>query len=85
MLNLGIPIEDMKDMNFGEAIEVLKSGGRVTRPSWNGKGMYLELQIPDERSDMGRPYIYMAHADGVLGPWNATQSDMLGEDWEQQH
>ena len=30
-------------MNFGEAIEALKAGQRVTRPSWNGRGMYLWL------------------------------------------
>ena len=69
-------------MNFGEAIEHLKSGGHATRPSWNGKGMYIALQIPDTHSKMRRPYIYMSHADGILGPWNATQSDMLAEDWE---
>jgi len=30
-------------MNFGEAIAVLKSGGRVAREGWNGKGMWLVL------------------------------------------
>lgn len=71
-----------KGLSFGEAVEVCKAGGRVTRPSWNGKGMYVELQRPDAHSKMLRPYLYMSHADGVLGPWNATQSDMLAEDWE---
>lgn len=28
---------------FGDAVEALKQGKRVTRPSWNGKGMYLWL------------------------------------------
>lgn len=28
-------------MNFGEALEALKSGEKVARKSWNGKGMYL--------------------------------------------
>jgi len=31
-------------MNFGQAIEVLKNGGKVCRKGWNGKGMYLALQ-----------------------------------------
>lgn len=30
-------------MNFGEAIEALKQGKRVTRKGWNGKNMYLWL------------------------------------------
>ncbi len=28
-------------MNFGNAIEALKSGDRVAREGWNGKGMFL--------------------------------------------
>lgn len=31
-------------MNIGEAVGVMKRGGRVTRPGWNGKGMYLAYQ-----------------------------------------
>lgn len=30
-------------VNFGEAIEALKQGKRVTRSGWNGKGMFLFL------------------------------------------
>lgn len=28
-------------MNFGQAIEALKQGKKVTRKGWNGKGMHL--------------------------------------------
>jgi len=28
-------------MNFGQAIEALKQGKKVTRTGWNGKGMFL--------------------------------------------
>ena len=28
-------------MNFGQALEQLKSGHRVSRGGWNGKGMWL--------------------------------------------
>jgi hypothetical protein len=31
------------NMNFGQAIEALKSGQVVARQGWNGKGMYLTL------------------------------------------
>jgi hypothetical protein len=31
-------------MNFGQAIEALKLGKKVTRSGWNGKGMFLWLK-----------------------------------------
>lgn len=77
-------------MNFGNAIELLKQGKRVKRKGWNGRGIFLELQTPDEYSKMTHPYIYIdttgletsnpnAPKDRV--PWLASQTDMLSEDW----
>lgn len=68
-------------MDFGQAIEALKEGKCVTRKGWNGKGMWLALQRPDEHSKMQQPYIYMHPTDGKLIPWLASQADMLSEDW----
>jgi hypothetical protein len=68
-------------MNFGEAIRALKEGLRVGRFGWNGKGMWLGLQVPDEHSKMTAPYIYLKTADDKLVPWVASQTDMLAEDW----
>lgn len=31
-------------LNFGQALEALKSGKQVARVGWNGKGMFLFLQ-----------------------------------------
>ena len=31
-------------MTFGDALEALKAGKKVTRAGWNGKGMYLWLK-----------------------------------------
>ncbi len=69
-------------MNFGQAIEHLKNGGKVQRSGWNGKGMYLELQSPDAESKMTLPYIFMFTADKNLVPWLASQTDILSEDWK---
>lgn len=69
-------------MNFGEAIAALKNDKRVARSGWNGKGMWLGLQKPDEHSKMQQPYIFMSPVDGKLIPWLASQTDMLAEDWE---
>jgi len=69
-------------MDFGDAIRALKDGKKVRRRNWNGEGMWLALQVPDEHSKMGLPYIYMSTVEGKLVPWLASQSDMLSEDWE---
>jgi hypothetical protein len=76
----------MKDVmngsfDFGKALEYLKNGKKVYRYGWNGKGMWLELQLPDENSKMSLPYIYMKTVDNKLVPWLASQTDMLAEDW----
>ncbi len=68
-------------MNFGQALELLKAGHRVSRLGWNGKGMWVELQRPTALSKMTLPYIYMKTADEQLVPWLASQTDLLAEDW----
>ena len=68
-------------MNFGDALSALKEGKRVSRTGWNGKGMWLELQVPDAHSKMTLPYIYMKTAQDDLVPWLASQTDVLAEDW----
>lgn len=37
-------MEKYFDLTFGEAIEALKEGRKVTRKGWNGKGMFLWLK-----------------------------------------
>ena len=68
-------------MNFGEALHELKCGRCMARSGWNGKGMWIELQRPDNTSFMTLPYIYMSTADGNLVPWLASQTDLLANDW----
>lgn len=45
-------------MNFGQAIEALKTGQRVCRSGWNGKGMWLILVAgtPQAQLREGTPY-----------------------------
>ena len=66
---------------IGWAVEQLLNGKRVSRPGWNGKGMCLELQVPEARSKMTLPYISMKTADDNLVPWVASQTDILAVDW----
>lgn len=75
------------EMNLGHAILCLQQGKRVSRSGWNGKGLWLELQLPDENSKMTLPYIYLnypndsEHTPGALVPWLASQTDALATDW----
>lgn len=71
----------MMNENFGEAIRRLEVGCKVAREGWNGKGMWLALQVPDAHSKMSRPYIYMRTVNNELVPWVASQSDILAKDW----
>ena len=77
--------------DFGVALKKLKEGKKCRRSGWNGKGIFIELQRPDEHSKMTHPYIFIdttglqtdnpdAPKDRV--PWLASQTDMLAEDWE---
>jgi hypothetical protein len=75
-------------MDFGDALRRLKMGHKVIRKGWNGKGMWLSLQCPDEWSMNTLPYIYIeypaghpSYPNGSRVPWLASQTDMLGDDW----
>ncbi len=35
-------------VSFGSAITALKQGKRVTRQGWNGKGLFVFMQVPSE-------------------------------------
>ena len=94
-----------KLMTFGQAIEALKAGKKVSRKGWNGKGMFLWLKqgvtiksdwchdpmlkrLVDENGGeiLGLPTICMYTHDStgrkaILTGWNASQSDMMMEDW----
>lgn len=68
--------------NIGWAVAYLQQGKRIVRAGWNGKNMYLELQVPDANSKMTLPYVYMCTVQGALVPWLCSQTDLLATDWE---
>lgn len=78
-------------MDFGEALRAIKSGRRLARSGWNGKGMWLtmmdkwsgDVSMPFH-ADWGfqyAPFIAMLTADRKLVPWLCSQTDMLADDW----
>ena len=68
--------------DIGWAVKQMHNGAKVRRAGWNGKGMWLALQVPDEHSKMVLPYVYMKTAPGPLVPWLCSQTDLLAIDWE---
>lgn len=83
-------------MDFGDAIRAMKSGKRVAREGWNGKGMFLFLVSGSTFTVNREPLLsimgdgtqvqYHAHIDmktaqGYVVPWLASQADMLSDDW----
>jgi hypothetical protein len=66
-------------MDFGTALVGLKSGLKMAREGWNGKGMFIYLATPNSSEHL--PYIVMKTADNKLVPWLASQTDVLAEDW----
>ncbi len=72
-------------MPFGHAIEMARLGNKIARAGWNGNGMHLEVQFPDENSKMTHPYLFMTIPDCAEGtrllPWQPAQVDVFAEDW----
>lgn len=81
-----------KGCTFGHAVELLKTGFKLARKGWNGKGMYISYVAAEEwaSSALERPWsqdlkpipwIGMKTVDDTFVPWLASQSDILAEDW----
>lgn len=75
------PVPPGAGMSFGDATIAMMAGDKVCRSGWNGKGMWVAVQVPDANSKMTLPYIYMRTVQGDLVPWLASQTDMLAGDW----
>lgn len=78
----------VKLVSFSVALVAVKDRARITRKGWNGKGMCVKAQYPDELSKMNLPYLYIEYAQdhslthGMRCPWLASQTDIMAEDWE---
>ena len=85
-------------MNFSDALTLIKSGSRVQRAGWNGKGMFVFL-VPGSTFTVNRPpllgiypegtvinyhgHVDMRTADGTIVPWLCSQTDLLADDWQE--
>lgn len=84
-------------MNIGEAVSAMKSGSRVARAGWNGKGMFAyyvpaasyPVQTGAAKAFFGEgsmvpynAYLALKGADDTVSTWAPSGSDALAEDWE---
>ena len=79
-------------MNFGEALEAVKRGKKISREGWNGKEQYVQLAsdlsytangkvVNAEHDAIGNKALAFVGTSGVQIGWLASQADMLAEDW----
>lgn len=70
-------------LSFSRALEFAQGGKKIARKGWNGQGLFVKAQFPDEHSKMGNPYLYInAKAlGGECNPWVPSQTDLFGDDW----
>ena len=71
-------------MPFETALAMVKDGETmIAREGWNGEGLIVMAQLPDEDSKMENPYLYIdARAlGGGRNPWVPSATDLFAEDW----
>lgn len=85
----------MRRHDIGFMVDAVKSGFKVARTGWNGKGMYLFYIGESMSSGNGwtftngkndncgvLPFIAMKTFSGEVVPWLCSQTDILAEDWD---
>lgn len=83
-------------LSYSSALLLLDRGFRVARAGWNGKNMFVfKVQsstfkanrppllgiFPEGTEIVYRAHLDMKYADGTIGVWLASHSDMLEHDW----
>lgn len=93
------PFDPYKEevMNFGQAVELLKAGKRVSRAGWNGRGMFVyhvpaasyPAQTGVAKEFFGEDamvpyaaYLAIKNVNGTVSTWVPSVNDVLAEDWE---
>lgn len=66
-------------LNFGDALQVLKNGGKVARNGWNGKGMFVFV---NHLTSISNPILLLSNVIGEFNTWIPSITDLFAEDWE---
>lgn len=76
----GSPEAPLRQMTFGDAIEILKNGGVVRRINWTPQWRLAYVPL---RKDSTIRYVELIDTDnGTSEFWHPCIEDMFAEDWE---
>lgn len=65
-------------MNFGEALEKMKTGKSVAREGWDDRS--IAIFHPGANAPMTEPYIYVVKGD-KKEPYTFSHADVMAENW----
>lgn len=83
-------------LDFGDAIRLAKTGVRIARLGWNGKGMfvyYVPANSYPATTDVAKEhfgedalvpynaYLAIKNVDNSVSTWVPSVNDVLAEDW----
>lgn len=80
------------NLNYGDAIHLLKAGERLMRSGWNGKNMFIET-VPSSGAEVIRvndqnviitttPGFRLVNLNAkIASPWHASVPDTYAKDW----
>ena len=75
-------------MPFSYALEACKTGKKIARKGWNGKGLWIRLLdssytgiVTHSILVIEYPEGHSAYLKGSCIPWFPSQTDMLSDDW----
>jgi hypothetical protein len=84
-------------MNFSTALEQIKAGKRLSRASWNDKGVFVFL-VPGSNFKVNRepllsilgegnevtyhPHIDIYTTNNSISVWQPSMSDIMADDWQ---
>ena len=66
------------DMDFSEALKLLKQGATIRRASWSGT---KRIVLVEGCKNLELPYIRIITKDDKYGVYTATNCDILADDW----
>lgn len=77
-------------MNFGEALEALKAGKKVTHKAWENSEKYIFLNVGYVVPNAGHDYditeldrIFLKrNSNDLIYGWKASHWEILADDWE---
>ncbi|GAA5117174.1 hypothetical protein GCM10023212_05390 [Luteolibacter yonseiensis] len=96
----GLSVDELngvRHFTFGPAIEAAKSGKRIARDGWNGKGMFVyyvpansyPAQTGVAKAHFGEnamvpynAYLALKGVDGTVNTWVPSVNDALATDWQ---